>query len=214
MITTHLCDFKIGNCFNVERAFKRVGAKVIVCSSGEKIKGAKVIVVPGVGAFSQCMDNFTNNGFADELLKAVDEGAWVLGICVGMQMLADSSEEFGNHPGLKLISGNVKKIGDKKLVGPKFKLPHVGWSRLQTSNNLNRNLGNQIFKESDTFYFVHSYNFETLDPDNTIATTVYENNTITAAVRQERVFGVQFHPEMSGNSGIRFIRDFLELTKA
>lgn len=212
MPVVNLCDFGVGNSVNVKRAFNKAGAEVEICNNGTQLTDAKLIIVPGVGAFSHCMNRFRELGFDTALHTAINNGAWVLGICVGMQMFADSSEEFGDHKGLGLIPGSVRKIGSENYEKPKSKLPHVGWSTIEPNDEKPAIDELELFVDARTFYFVHSYTFHTKDAVNRIASTTYGHHDITAAVRKDRVIGVQFHPEMSGQCGIEFIRAFLAKT--
>ena len=211
MQVVHLCNYGIGNSLNVKRAFEKLGAVVNVCESGDEIQNAEILVIPGVGAFSDCMNALSYLGFESKIKELVANGCWVLGICVGMQMLGDHSAEFGFHKGLGLISGSVKRVGEGSRNGVDIKLPHVGWSRVSKSGALADNDVETLNLDGMPFYFVHSFEFRPDNRDHFLATTNYSELEIVAAVKRDRVIGVQFHPEKSGESGLLFLRNFLAM---
>lgn len=198
-----IIDYGVGNLFSLKSSFERIGADIIVTGDKEKIKSAEKLILPGVGAFKDAADKLKQNGL-DELIKSqAKSGKYMLGICLGMQMLFDKSYEYGEHDGLGLISGKVKPI-----IAPKeFKIPHIGWNSLTFKNGKS-----PIFKyinEGDYVYFVHSY-FADECEKNQIAVTDY-SQPLTAAVQNENVFGTQFHPEKSGEVGLKILKAFNEL---
>jgi len=197
-----IIDYGMGNLFSVEKAFVKLGAEVIVTRSPEIILSADKVVLPGVGAFGDCMNNLTEYGLIDSIHTVVNRGTPFLGICVGLQMLFDGSEEDPGVKGLGIFPGMVRKI-----VAPGFKIPHMGWNSLEFASN------SQLFTEITTepyVYFVHSYH--AVPEDNQLITAVtHYGGPLTAAVGRENVQAVQFHPEKSGTVGLAMLSKFKEM---
>lgn len=198
-----IIDYGVGNLFSLKSSFKSLGADIIVTSKEEEIKKADKLVLPGVGAFRDAIDKLRKSGLDKVITQEAKNGKIMLGICLGMQMLFEKSFEYGEHDGLCLIDGYVKPI-----VAPKeYKIPHIGWNALTFKNGKS-----PLFKyinEGDYVYFVHSY-FADECEKNQIAVTDYPN-LITAAVQNKNVFGTQFHPEKSGEVGLKILKAFIEL---
>lgn len=201
-----IVDYGIGNIRSIQNAFERLGVtKPIIAKNKETLRGASGLVLPGVGAFSSCSNRLTEIGLFDflgELVTVYKKP--ILGICVGMQLMADSSTEGGLHKGLGWIPGTVERID----LPSEYRVPHVGW------NTINIIQEKPIFsrvEQNSHFYFDHSYHF-ICDDQYVVATTNY-GISITAAVRKENIFGVQFHPEKSSNSGLKFFRSYLNYIK-
>lgn len=195
-------DYGMGNLKSVCRAIVYCGhTPKIVESPSEIIKGAKVIL-PGVGAFSDGMAALKLKGFDDELKQFAEARGHLLGICLGMQMLATLGEENGLTTGLDIIPGKVKRLGDNQ---PDLRLPHVGW------NNVNHRCADSLFQGIPTgadFYFVHSYFFSPKEEEDVLGTAVY-GSSFPAIVRRNNVYGVQFHPEKSQKYGLQMLSNFL-----
>ncbi len=207
-----LVDYGVGNLLSVRRALEAVGAEVIQTASQHKIESAERIVLPGVGAFGHCMKELYRHGLVNVLRKYSHSGRPMLGICVGMQMFMESSEEFGLHEGLGLISGSVKKIPNKSIDGYVQKVPYIGWSsvhRCGDGGGLATPLDGVV--DGSYFYFVHSYSVNTCNIENTIAETYYGGRPIVAAIQSGNTFGVQFHPEKSAKKGLSVMKQFLAL---
>jgi glutamine amidotransferase len=203
-----IVNYGIGNILSVKRAFEHCGADVIVSSSKDDIKKADRIVVPGVGAFSNCISALENSDLKESVLEFAASGKPYLGICVGMQMMLDESEEFGTHAGLGIIKGNVTKIEEKSNGEIKHKVPFVGWKSLENMSDM------PLFKgilPEDKFYFVHSYKSNTANQDNLLASYRYDNLNVAAVIGENNIYGAQFHPEKSGGAGLRVIKNFLDL---
>ena len=199
--TIVIIDYGIGNTHSVSNAIKYLGYKNIIISDDEKkIQKADALILPGVGAFEECISNLKNRNLDIILNEAVIINKKpILGICVGMQLLATCSEENGLHNGLDWIKGAVKKI----IVPKPLAVPHVGWNDVITMNEnilFNRNI------ENSNFYFDHSYNF--VCDEKYIAGYCDYGTRITAAVQKEHIFGVQFHPEKSQTNGLKLFRSF------
>ncbi len=211
MTMLHICDYGSGNIHNVERALVRVGAEVRRCTSAEELDGAHAIVIPGVGAFGDCISALRERGFEDPIKELAASGTWILGICVGMQILATHSEEFGIHRGLDIIPGAVRMIPGKTPDGESLKRPHVGWSNLHSGGAHWEGTPLEKIRQESPVYFVHSYELHPADHNHLLAYARYGGCDIVAAVRRGRIFGVQFHPEKSGFTGLNILETFVSL---
>jgi glutamine amidotransferase len=199
--TIVIIDYGIGNTHSVSNAIKFLGYKNLIISDDEKIiQKADALILPGVGAFEECITNLKHRKLDIILNEAVIVNKKpILGICVGMQLLATNSEENGFHIGLDWIKGTVKKINAPKPLA----VPHVGWNDVQATNK------NILLERNDinsNFYFDHSYHF--VCDEKYIAGHCNYGTRITAAVQRENIFGVQFHPEKSQNNGLKLFRSF------
>ena len=209
MPTVALIDYGSGNLRSAEKALARAagtlpgGHEVVVTESPEVIAQADRLVLPGVGAFAACMDALEQRpGLVEAMTEAVQaRGRPFLGVCVGMQLLASRGLEFGSRPGLDWIKGEVRRLEPRENA---LKVPHVGWNDVSA-------LPHPLFREASRsqMYFTHSYVFDPVDPCAVIASSDY-GGAITAAVAQDNVAGVQFHPEKSQGSGLALIARFLE----
>jgi len=196
-----IIDYGVGNLFSVEKAFVKLGADVIVTSDAEEIAKADKIVLPGVGAFGDCMQNLIESGLIPTILDAVATGKPFLGICVGLQILFEGSEESPGIAGLGIIKGMVKKI-----YAPTLKIPHMGWNSLELA------AVSPLFQalpKSPYVYFVHSYYAVPEDPSVITAVTEY-GQQVTAAVAQKNIQATQFHPEKSGDIGLLILKNFIK----
>ncbi|MFN3928492.1 MAG: imidazole glycerol phosphate synthase subunit HisH [Thermoflexus sp.] len=195
-------DYGVGNLGNVVRALQRLGAEVRLREQPEDLDWAEKIVLPGVGAFGDGMAGLRERGWIDPLMAAVAAGKPLLGICLGMQLLFEESEEMGPHRGLGLLRGRVRRFPPEA-----GKVPQIGWNRLEPTGNhpLLRGVPNGAY-----VYFVHGYYCEPEDPNDVIATTVY-GIRYASAVARGSVMGVQFHPEKSHRVGEQILRNFLSL---
>jgi imidazole glycerol-phosphate synthase subunit HisH len=203
-----LVDYGMGNIRSVRNALITVGAEVHVTSSPDGLDSAAGIIVPGVGAFSDGMANLRKSGMADGLQREVREkGKPYLGICLGMQFLAESSLEGGEWKGLGFIEGKVERLTPSGPDKDRFKVPHMGWNDMQIT------LDCPIFQglQSPVFYFVHSYHFKA--GRQTVAGTCYHAEEVIAAVWRENIFGVQFHPEKSQGMGLKVLENFCSLAE-
>lgn len=204
MIT--ILDYGSGNINALKNIYDRLNISIEFAKTKEQILSADHIILPGVGAFDETVSTLHENGFIDVLNKKVlDEKVPILGICVGMQMLAHRSEE-GILKGLSWIPGKVRKF-DINMIPDKPKIPHLGWNSIVTMRDC------VLFKDIDPetgFYFMHSYYFECADENNVIAKTEY-GTTFHSAVNYENIYGVQFHPEKSHDNGIQLLRNFANL---
>ena len=213
MTKIHICDYGSGNILSVERALEKVGAEVVRCTSPDQLQDVKGLIIPGVGAFADCMRGVRERGFERPIHQLVEQGKWVLGICVGMQILATRSEEFGITEGLGIVPGTVQQLPDTAPDGSRLKRPHVGWSELQRSQTWEGTPLQEI-DEGTAAYFVHSFHLVPDDPKHLLADASYVGTPVHAAVRAGRVFGVQFHPEKSGRTGLAIMDGFMKLVQA
>ena len=211
MITVGVIDYGSGNVFSLVRAFEKIDANTLINKSSLTI-GCDCFVLPGVGAFPNVMEKLRTENLCETVIKLVNEGAPLLGICVGMQVLFQTSEEFGSHDGLGLLKGQVKRIALEQSSKTRFKVPHVGWSSIAKLKSFGRNGSlDRIMdfeREICEYYFVHSFHAVTQDPDIDVAEVSYGGQSITAAVAKNNLFGVQFHPEKSGEVGLDLLRKF------
>lgn len=206
MITPVLViDYGMGNLGSVRRAFEECGADVRVSTDPDELKTAAHIVLPGVGAFGDGMANLKKGGWIDPLQKALlTEKIPFLGICLGMQLLADRSHEGGEFEGLGLLAGEVKRLEPSNASE---RVPHIGWNEIFSRQN-NPLLEN--ISDGTDFYFVHSYHFIPENEDSILTTTPYCGQFASALFRNN-IFGVQFHPEKSSKAGFQLIRNFLKM---
>lgn len=197
-----LVDYGAGNLHSVHNALKKAGAdNIIVTADPNIVAGADRIVLPGVGAFRACRDALANvPGMVDAMRGAVlDRAVPFLGICVGMQLLADMGEEHGSHAGLGWIPGTVRLI---ESADPNIKVPHMGW------NDVTLPRPHSLLEPGEA-YFLHSYHFVASHPADVMATTEH-GGPLVAAVGHDNIIGVQFHPEKSQHYGLSFLARFLE----
>jgi glutamine amidotransferase len=193
-----IIDYGVGNLRSVEKAFAATGCEAIVSGDENVLRSADRLVLPGVGAFSACMQALCERGFDQVVRDKVADGTPVLGVCVGMQLLFEQSEEFGRTRGLGLLSGQVRRFANDLVV------PQVGWNQIsQTSSHP---LFNGI-EDDSFFYFVHSYFCEPAVSGITVGETDYGVN-YASVVAQKNLCGVQFHPEKSQSAGLRLLQNF------
>ncbi len=195
-------DYGVGNLFSVEKALIAAGGEVVVTSDAETIKSADKLVLPGVGAFGDCMKNLENTGLTNIIKEEIQNKKPLLGICVGLQLLFEKSEESPGVKGLGIFKGSVKKIDAKGA-----KLPHIGWNSLNiTGVKGDIDLFNGL-KENSYVYFVHSYHANT--SENIITATTDYGEKVTAAIAKGNVAATQFHPEKSGDVGLKILENFV-----
>ena len=202
MIT--IVDYGVGNLFSLKSSFGFAGAEAQVTGDADTLLHAEKIVLPGVGAFEDAARKLRELGLDQVLRQAAAHGTPLLGICLGMQLLFDTSYEYGVHAGLGLIPGTVRPIADVIPVG--LKIPHIGWNALHFERS-DCPLFSQV-REGDCVYFVHSYY---ADCGNAVVATAEYGAPLTAAVQRENVYGCQFHPEKSGQVGINILKAFCAL---
>lgn len=199
-----IVDYNMGNLASVYNACKLIDTKADIVSDPEKLKEYDRVILPGVGAFADAMEHLNNTGMLEAVKKFAASGKPMIGICLGMQLLFDSSEEFGNTAGLGLIPGKVIAFDKTKMDMDEHKVPHVGWNKLFNKPN---KLFNNV--ENPYLYFVHSFHAVTEDK-YTIGTTHYGYDFVSA-VQKDNIYGFQPHPEKSHDNGIQILKNFMEL---
>jgi glutamine amidotransferase len=209
-----LIDYGVGNLLSVSRALEQVGAEVEITDSPQRIRNAAKLVLPGVGAFADGMAGLSEKDLVDPIRSFVSSGRPLLGICLGMQLLFEESEEFGIHHGLGLIPGKVSAIPDKGTDGRLHKIPHIGWNELLPSNRENPWTGTILgsVSEGDAVYFVHSFAAAGIESRYCVADGIYDGLRILAVVSNRNVHGCQFHPEKSGKVGLEILKSFVALS--
>lgn len=202
----HIIDYGLSNLLSVQRAVEKVGHTPTLATSPQALRGARAIILPGVGAFRDGMAGLARLDLIAPLRSAAEGGTPILGICLGMQMLFAQSEEFGLHPGLGLIPGRVTRLPAQGPGGAPLRIPHVGWAQLE---NPNHPAFRGLAPHSEV-YFVHSYAAQPENPAHLAATATCGGHTITAAAANGAVLGCQFHPEKSGPAGLSILQSFLD----
>ena len=203
MFDVLIIDYKINNISSITNAILKLGYTSFVADSSSQIKDAKKIILPGVGSFDSAMNILEQDGWKNEIQNIVEKyNVPILGICLGMQLLGEKSEE-GNKHGFSFIKGAVKKINIEKK---KIKLPHIGW------NEMYQNRESKLFQlvpNNKDFYFVHSYFFEVKNSREVLGSTLY-GHKFPSVVKKENIIGVQFHPEKSSKYGLQLIKNFMD----
>ncbi len=206
-------DYGVGNLLSVRRALEACGGEVTLSGAPADVEAAERLVVPGVGAFGNCVSALERFGLIEPIKAFAASGRPLLGICVGMQMLLDHSEEFGRHPGLGLLPGRVAAIPAQDLEGRPQKIPHIGWAALEMPNGGAARQGTilQDLSDGEEVYFVHSFAAQPADATHGLSYCRYGGHEIAAAIGRDAIFGCQFHPEKSGPTGLRVLSRFLSL---
>lgn len=197
-----IIDYGTGNIKSIQNALRHINADCIISDDKNEIESSDGIILPGVGAFPDAMKNMTQKGLDKVIIKCHDKGIPILGICLGMQLMFEEGEEVTKCKGLSLFKGKIIKLDTN------FKIPHMGWNTLniKKESNILKNI-----KEGDYFYFVHSY--YALMPDDDILASAYYGVDIPAAIGRHNLFGLQFHPEKSGETGLTILKNFIQITR-
>jgi glutamine amidotransferase len=205
-----IVDYGMGNIKSIQRGLEQVGASVILSSDPAIIATASRLVLPGVGAFDEGMKGLQNAGLVDAIHDFVKIGNPLLGICLGMQMLLNQSEEHGMHTGLGLIPGNVKIIPESYHGEFSRKIPHIGWTQIQSPGFQDWKEGClEDIKAGEYFYFVHSFMAVPEKKEHLLAQCEDEGLLVTAAIKRDNITGLQFHPEKSGVAGLNILYNFI-----
>jgi glutamine amidotransferase len=204
-------DYGVGNLLSVRRGLEYCGAQVVQTSDPDVVLRAGRVVLPGVGAFKNAMSALRALNLIDCLRETSERGTPLLGICLGMQLLLDESEEFGVTQGIGIIPGRVVAIPKNDVNGSPQHIPHIGWNELRPSNG-GTWVGTPLerLSEGSAVYFVHSFMSVPADPEHRLADCVYGGHRIAAVVRSEATTGCQFHPEKSGEVGLRILQKFCD----
>ena len=199
-----IIDYGVGNLFSLQSSFAAIGEEAVVTADPAVIAQADRLILPGVGAFEDAAKKLRDSGMADVIRREITAGKPMMGICLGMQLLFDKSYEYGEHEGLGLIHGNVRPIAD--VIDKDLKIPHIGWNRLIVKKS------SPLFKylnDGDCVYFVHSY--YAADCDDSVTAVAEYSAELTASVETGSVYGCQFHPEKSGDVGLKILKAFCEI---
>jgi glutamine amidotransferase len=199
-----IVDYDRGNLRSVQKGFERVGCEAVVTRSAREIRDARAVVLPGVGAFADCMANLDRLGLVDPILEAIRCGKPFLGICLGLQLLFSESEEFGLTGGLDVFKGRVAAFPARTLAAQGLKIPHMGWNTIRIVEP------SPLFEsipDGSSFYFVHSY--YVCPEDRSVASTETEYGVVfVSSIHKENVFATQFHPEKSQRLGLKILENF------
>ena len=201
---TVIIDYGVGNLFSLVSSLKKIGEEAIVSSDKDIISQADRIILPGVGAFGDAIAKLNESGLSDIIMEEVSKGKPLLGICLGMQLLFEKSFEYGENKGLGLIKGEIRALSE--VVPGNLKIPHMGWNGLRFKKD------SPVFNglsEGDEVYFVHS--FAGFYCEGSLIATAEYGVEVTAAVNDKNVYGVQFHPEKSGEKGLKILKNFCRL---
>lgn len=202
-----MIDMDMGNLGSVQEAFRRAGAPVSITTRMQDVERADAVIIPGVGAFGDGMESLSQNGLIEPILQHVQAEKPLIGICVGMQMLAETGEEHGLHKGLGLIRGSVRRL---KPSDPKYRVPNMGWSDVTIAR---RGILFSGIPDSEAFYFAHSYYLDCADDSDVEARIEYGGQSIPVTVERGNVFGMQFHPEKSQDAGLDVLASLISHLK-
>ncbi len=203
-----IIDYGMGNLRSVQKGFERVGCEAVVTADPKVVLEADKIVLPGVGAFPDCMRNLEEGGFIEPLLRVIREGRPFLGICLGLQLLFTESEEFGIHRGLDVIPGKVVRFPEGMTEGGEaLKVPHMGWNQLSVKRRPAPFAG---IEEGTNVYFVHSY-YVVPEDQGVVATTTTYGIEFCSSIWKENIVATQFHPEKSQEKGLTILKNFGEM---
>lgn len=198
-----IIDYGMGNLKSVYNALKKIDCDCIITKDHDEIKKADKLILPGVGAFPDCMDNLRKSGLIDLIKEEVKNGKYLLGICLGMQVLFEKGYEGEEKEGLGLIKGEIRK-----MVDPNVKIPHIGWNNLEFNRQDSMIEG---LKDNAFVYYVHSYRAENYNEEDLVGYSEYGDLKIPGLVRHKNVIGAQFHPEKSGEIGLKILKNFKEM---
>lgn len=201
-----IVDYGVGNLFSLRSSLEYIGEKAVVTGDAEELRRCDRIILPGVGAFGDAAEKLRQSGLDKIVKEEAAAGKPLLGICLGMQLLFEKSYEYGAHDGLGLIAGSVKPI--VPMIGEGLKVPHIGWNGLCFPKGKEKSRIYRYTNEGDCVYFVHSY--AAVDCAQDVTATAEYGAPLTASVERGNVYGVQYHPEKSGEVGLRILKAFCE----
>lgn len=206
-----IIDYKLGNLFSVNQALTNIGLNVSLSSDKDEIYAADALVLPGVGAFGDAMQNLKALELIDPIVDSVNNGKPFLGICLGLQLLFTESEEFGSSKGLDLVSGQVRKFDNAQPSGEKRKVPQIAWNQIQKPSGKNWNdTPLADIRDGEYMYFVHSLYVE---PTELVALTItdYDGQSYVSSIVKNNIFACQFHPEKSGKEGLKIYKEWSKI---
>ena len=206
-----IIDYGLGNLFSVTQALINIGVNVKTTSNPDEIESADAIVLPGVGAFKDAMNNLKDLNLIDSIKKSIDSGKPFLGICLGLQLLFSESEEFGVTKGLDIVKGKVKRFSNNNQEGEIRKVPQIGWNQISKINGKSWDYTplNDI-KEGEFMYFVHSFYVEPEEPVG-LSQTNYDGHSYVSSIQKGNIFACQFYPEKSGHKGLKVYKNWAEI---
>lgn len=203
-----IIDYNLGNLFSVNQALTNIGLNVSITSNADEIQSADAIVLPGVGAFSDAMNNLRELNLINPIKKFVDSGKPFLGICLGLQLLFSESEEFGQSKGLGLVKGQVIRFNNTNRDGETRKVPQIAWNQIHKINdNSWDNTPLNGVKEGEFMYFVHSFYVDPEEPVG-LSQTNYDGKTYVSSIQKDNLFACQFHPEKSATEGLKIYNNW------
>ena len=202
-----ILDYGVGNLFSIRSSLAALGVESAVTADQKVLSACSALILPGVGAFEKAAKKLSDSGLAEYLIKRVEAGIPLLGICLGMQMLFEKSYEYGVHDGLALIPGAVRPIAD--VIPQGLQIPQIGWNGLVFPKDREKSALFADVEEGKCVYFVHSYYADT--PEEFISAKTEYGALLTASVERENVYGCQFHPEKSGEVGLSILSAFCRI---
>lgn len=204
-------DYHLGNLFSIRRALEHIGVEFELTGDPERIRQADRLIIPGVGAFGEGMENLRSLEIIDSVRDVMVQHKPILGICLGMQLLMNESEELGTHKGLGLIEGSVLKLSDNKFENIHYKIPHIGWNQIDYDKDSGKDPLLEGIEPGTFFYYVHSFGVFPREKKQWLCGTEYGNNHFCSIVKKGNVYGCQFHPEKSGEAGLRLLSNFFNV---
>lgn len=202
-------DYGLGNLFSVQQAFASFGVNAVITRNPEELRNADAAVLPGVGAFGDAIKNLKECNLYNPILEFIDAGKPFLGVCLGMQLLFEESEEFGNHKGLGVIKGSIKKFPELNSANEKLRIPQIAWNSIYSSEVSWVETPLEHTKNNEFMYFLHSYYASPSDKNDILTLTNYDGIEYCSAVKKKNVFAMQFHPEKSAAEGLRIYKNWV-----
>ncbi len=215
MIKVAIIDYEMGNLFSVEHACRKVGLEPIITSDPNVVEESNAVILPGVGAFGEAMNTLEKLNLINPIKRSIDAVKPFMGICLGFQLLFSESEEFGNHKGLGIFNGIVKKFPFENGSSKKIKVPQIGWNQIYKFDNGNswENSPLRSIKEGEFMYFVHSFYVDPNDDKIKLTKTFYEGFEYCSSISYGNIFAAQYHPEKSAVEGIKIYKNWAESIK-
>ena len=202
-----IVDYQMSNLFSVVRAIEQIGFNPIVSSFPEDIAVADALILPGVGAFEAAMENLEKLALVSSIKAFIESGKPFMGVCLGLQLLFETSNEFGQHKGLGLIKGAVKRFEPRD--GGNEKIPQINWNTIESKSNAWKNTPLMHLREKEFMYFVHSYYVVPKEKEVVLSSTPYSGIEYCSSIIQNNIFATQFHPEKSGELGLKIYKNWL-----